>query len=61
MGLSCKSREVLLSKLDQLLMGNTTSTDQNHTISSVVCLDVVDQVVSLDALDVLSRAEDSAS
>lgn len=61
MRLSRKTREVLLSKLNQLLVGNATSTNENHTISSVVCLDVVDQIVSLDALDVLSRAQDSAS
>jgi len=56
-----EAREVLLSKLNELLVGNATRTDQDHSIGSVVGLDVVDQVVSLDALDVLGRTQDCTS
>lgn len=53
--------EVLLSELDELLVRDTTGADQNHAVSSVVGLDVVDQVLALDALDVLLRSEDGAA
>jgi hypothetical protein len=59
--LSSKTREVLLSKLNELSVRNTSSTNKNHTIGCVVCLDVVDQIVSLYALDVLSRAQNRPS
>lgn len=53
--------KVLLGKLDELVVGNTTSTDKDHAVSSVVGLDVVNKVLSLDALDVLCRAKDGAA
>lgn len=59
--LSWEAREVLLSKLNQLSVRDTTSTDENHTVSGIVGLDVVDQVIALDALDVFGRTKDSAS
>lgn len=36
-----ETRKVLLGKLDQLFVRNTTSSNQYHTISGVVSLDVV--------------------
>ena len=59
--LSRKASEVFLRELNELLVGNTSSTNKNHTVGSIVRLNVVDQVVSLDALDVLSRAQNRAS
>lgn len=53
--------EVLLSKLDKLSVGDATSTDKDHAVSSVVGLDVVNKVLPLDALDVLCRAKDGAA
>jgi hypothetical protein len=52
---------VLLSKLDKLLVGNTTSANQNHTVSRVVCLDIVDQVISLNGLNVLGGTQNRTS
>lgn len=42
-------------------MGNATSTDKDHTVSSVVGLDVVLEIGALDALDVLLGSEDGAA
>lgn len=53
--------EVLLGEIDKLLVGNTTSSDEDHAVSSVVGLDVVLKVGALDALDVLLGAEDGTS
>lgn len=60
-GLVREAAEVLLSKADELLVGNTTSTNQNHAVSGVVGLDVVSQVVPGDGLDVLLGAENGAT
>lgn len=60
-GLAGEMTKVLLTQLDELLVRDTTSTDQNHTVSSVVGLDVVNQVVAGDGLDVLLGAEDCAA
>lgn len=60
-GLAGKAAEVLLGEADKLLVGNTTSTDQNHTVSGVVGLDIVGQVVPRDGLDVLLGAENGAT
>lgn len=60
-GLVGKAAEVLLSEADELLVGDTTSTNQNHAVSGVVGLDVVGQVVPRDGLDVLLGAEDGAT
>ena len=60
-GLAGEATEVLLSESHELLVGDTTSTDQDHSVSSVVGLDVVGQVVPGDGLDVLLGAEDGAA
>lgn len=60
-GLVGQAAEVLLSEADELLMGNTTSTNQDHAVSGVVGLDVVGQVVPRNSLDVLLGAEDGAT
>ena len=52
---------MLLGKLDELSVGDATSTDKDHAVGSVVGLDVVDEILSLDALDVLCRAKDGAA
>ena len=53
--------EVLLSKLDELLVGDTTSSYKDHTVGSVVCLDVAVEFGSGDVANVLARAEDGAA
>lgn len=53
--------EVLLGKLDELLVRNTTRADEDHAVSGVVGLDVVGQVITADGLDVLLGAEDGAT
>jgi hypothetical protein len=60
-GLAGERTKVLLSELDELLVGNTTSTNEDHAVSSVVGLDVVGQVVAGDGLNVLLGAEDGAA
>jgi len=52
---------VLLGKANELLVGDTTSTNQDHAVSGVVGLDVVGQVLPGDGLDVLPGAEDGAT
>jgi hypothetical protein len=52
---------VLLSELDELLVRDATGTNENHTVSSVVVLDVVGELFSGDVADVLSRAKDGAA
>ena len=59
--LAGKATEVLLSKTNELLVGNTTSTNEDHAVSSVVGLDVVRQVLAGDGLDVLLGAKDGAT
>lgn len=44
--------EVLLRQVDKLLVRYSASSDQYHSISSVVLFDVVDEVISLDTGDV---------
>jgi hypothetical protein len=60
-GLAGEATEVLLSESHELLVGNATSTDKDHAVSSVVGLDVVGQVLAGDGLDVLPGAEDGAA
>lgn len=59
--LAGKTLEVLLSKLNKLLVGNATSTNQNHAVGSVVVLDVADELGSGDVTDVLARSKDGAA
>lgn len=56
-----ESGEVLLGEVNELLVGDATSSDEHHAVSGVVGLDVVEQVRTLYALDVLLGAEDSSS
>lgn len=60
-GLAGEATKVLLGQSDELLVGDTTSTNQDHAVSGVVGLDVVDQVLPLDGLDVLLGTEDGAT
>ena len=60
-GLAGETTEVFLGQSDKLLVGDTTSTNQDHAVSGVVGLDVVDQVLPLDGLDVLLGTEDGAT
>ena len=41
-GLAGETTEVFLGQSDKLLVGDTTSTNENHAVSGVVGLDVVD-------------------
>jgi len=43
--LARETGEVLLRQLDELLVGNATSTNQDHAVGRVVVLDVVDELV----------------
>lgn len=42
-------------------MGDTAGSDEHHAVSGVVGLDIVDEVVSLDACNIFLGAEDGAS
>lgn len=52
---------MLLSKLDELLVGNATRADENHALGSVVALDVVGELGAADIADVLTGSEDGAA
>ena len=56
-----ETREVLLSKLDKLLMRDATGAYQDHAIGSVVVLDIVGKFGSGDITDVLARTKNSAA
>lgn len=58
---SGKSGKVLLGKLDDLLVGDTTRVDQDHAVSRVVVLDVVGELGTGDVADVFTWAEDRAT
>ena len=60
-GLNGHVAKVLLGELDELVVGDAAGTDENHTVGSVVGLDVVGQVVAGDGLDVLLGSEDGAA
>lgn len=53
--------KVFLGQLDQLVVRHATGTDKDHPIRRVIGFDVVDQIVSGDALDVLARPEDRSA
>jgi hypothetical protein len=58
-GLDCLGRqlgEVLISHLDQLLVGNAAGADEDHPVGRIVVLDVVRKLGSGDVSNVLSRA-----
>jgi len=52
---------VLLGEVDELLVGDATSTNKDHAVGGVVGLDVVLEMGALDGLDVLLGSEDGAS
>lgn len=52
---------MLLGQLNELLVGNATSTDEDHTVGGVVVLDVAGELGSGDVTDVLARAKDGAA
>ena len=60
-GSAGESAEVLLSKLHELVVRDATGTDEDHAVSSVVGLNVIDEVLALDAADVLLGSKDSAA
>lgn len=60
-GLAGEATEVLLGQSDELLVGDTTSTNQDHAVRGVVGLDVVGQVVTGDGLDVLPGTKDGTT
>lgn len=60
-GLAGEATEVLLSQSDELVVGDTTSTNQDHAVRGVVGLDVVGQVIPRDSLDVLLGTKDGTT
>jgi hypothetical protein len=56
-----KAAKVLLSKADKGIVLNTTGTNEDGLLGQVVGLDVVDKVVTLDALDVFLGSENGAA
>lgn len=59
--LTGKVSEVLFGKFNELLVWDTTSTNKNHTVSSVVGLDIVDKLFTLNAGNVLLWSKDSSA
>lgn len=59
--LARKTREVLLGKLNESLVRNTTRASKDHAVSSVVVLDVVGELGTGDVADVLTGAENRAA
>lgn len=60
-GCGREAGEVLVSHLDELLVGDTTSSDKNHAVGCVVGLDVVGELGPGDVADVLAGAENGAA
>jgi len=56
-----KAAERLVGHLYELLVGDTTSTDENHAVGGVVVLDVVGELGAGDIADVLAGTEDGAA
>lgn len=54
-------REVLVGHLNELIVGNATSTNKDHAVGGIVVLDVVGELSSGDVADVLLGAEDGAA
>lgn len=59
--LAGETLEVLLSKLNELLVRDATSTNKDHAVSSVVVLDVADELGSGNVTDVLARTENGTA
>lgn len=60
-GLAGQVGEVLVGKLDELLVGDTTSSGEDHAVGSVVLLDVVDKFGAGNVADVLTGAQDGTA
>lgn len=56
-----ESREVLLGKVDELLVGDATGTNKDHAVSGIVGLDVVGELGASDVANVLLGAQDGAA
>lgn len=56
-----KAGEVLLGKLNQLLVRNATGGSEDHAVGSVVVLDVVDELGAGNVTDVLAGSENGAA
>ena len=52
---------MLLGEVDQLLVGNATSANEDHAVSGVVGLDVILEIGALNGLDVLLGSENGAA
>lgn len=52
---------MLVGHLNELVVGNTTGTNENHTVGCVVVLDVVGKLGPGDITDVLAGTEDGAA
>ena len=52
---------MLFRELDELFVRHTTCTDKYHSIGCIVGLDVVYQVLALDAPDILRGAQNGAA
>ena len=59
--LAWEAREVLLGQLNHLLVSDATGANKDHTVSSVVLLDVAGEVVARYRLNVLLGAENCLS
>lgn len=51
----------MLSEIDKLLVRNTAGTNEDHSISGIVGSDIVDEVLTLDALDVFLWSKDGSA
>lgn len=49
---------MLLRQFDQLLMRHPSRSNQDHSFSRIILLDVIHEVITLDAGDVLLRPQD---
>lgn len=56
-----EASESLGSEIDELLVLHSSSSDENHSVGGVVVLDVLEDVSSLDASDVLRWAKDGVT
>jgi hypothetical protein len=52
---------VLLGKLHQLLVGNATSSSEDHAVGSVVALDIVDELGTGNVADVLAGSKNGTA
>jgi hypothetical protein len=60
-GLGRQLGEVLVGKLDEGLVGDAASTNEDHTVGGVVVVDIVHELGPGDVTDVLLRTQDCAA